>query len=405
MEIGLEIPQGGGSLGAMKRHKTKYPGVFFREADRVGETGVERVFYIVFKKNGKVYEEKVGRQYSDDMTPARAARIRGERIEGRRPSRKEERRQEEERKRTEEGRWTFSRLWDEYRRSHPHIKGLAKDEDRFNRYLREPFGDKEPSQLVPLDVDRIRLGLSKTLKPATVRNVLELFRRLVNFGVKKHLCPGISFTICMPRVNNQKTEMLTPEEIHTFLQVLDLEPNIQVANMLRLMLFTGMRPGEVYKLRWEDIDFDRGTIILRDPKSGRDEMIPLNSMTRQILIDHPKLDESAYVFPGAKGGPRKSAYNAAVRIKKEAGLPDDFRPQYGLRHVFATELASSGEVELYHLQKLLTHKSPQMTQRYAHLRDEALKKASELVGRMTDPNKHKRRLGETLNRESDENGM
>jgi integrase len=43
-------------------------------------------------------------------------------------------------------------------------------------------------------------------------------------------------------------------------------------------------------------------------------------------------------------------------------------------------LASSGKVDLYTLQKLLTHKSPAMTQRYAHLRDEALKKASALAG-------------------------
>jgi integrase len=43
-------------------------------------------------------------------------------------------------------------------------------------------------------------------------------------------------------------------------------------------------------------------------------------------------------------------------------------------------LASSGQVDMYTLQKLLTHKSPQMTQRYAHLRDDALKRASELAG-------------------------
>jgi integrase len=43
-------------------------------------------------------------------------------------------------------------------------------------------------------------------------------------------------------------------------------------------------------------------------------------------------------------------------------------------------LASSGEVDMYTLQKLLTHKTPQMTQRYAHLRDETLKKASNLAG-------------------------
>ena len=53
---------------------------------------------------------------------------------------------------------------------------------------------------------------------------------------------------------------------------------------------------------------------------------------------------------------------------------------HGLRHVYASMLASSGQVDLYTLQKLLTHKSPAMTQRYAHLRDEALRQASDLAG-------------------------
>ena len=49
---------------------------------------------------------------------------------------------------------------------------------------------------------------------------------------------------------------------------------------------------------------------------------------------------------------------------------------HGLRHVYASMLASSGKVDMYQLQKLLTHKDSRMTQRYAHLRDEALKRAS-----------------------------
>lgn len=70
------------------------------------------------------------------------------------------------------------------------------------------------------------------------------------------------------------------------------------------------------------------------------------------------------------------------RICDNAGLPKDFRPMHGLRHVFASTLASSGQVDLYTLQKLLTHKTPAMVQRYAHLRDDAMMKASEVVGDM-----------------------
>ena len=50
--------------------------------------GTEKVFYIVFKKEAKVFEEKVGRQFADNMTDAKAAGIRAERNEGKRASRK-----------------------------------------------------------------------------------------------------------------------------------------------------------------------------------------------------------------------------------------------------------------------------------------------------------------------------
>jgi integrase len=68
------------------------------------------------------------------------------------------------------------------------------------------------------------------------------------------------------------------------------------------------------------------------------------------------------------------------RIRTAAQLPEGFRPLHGLRHVFASMLASSGAVDMFTLQKLLTHKSPMMTQRYAHLRDDTMRRASELAG-------------------------
>ena len=64
---------------------------------------------------------------------------------------------------------------------------------------------------------------------------------------------------------------------------------------------------------------------------------------------------------------------------KQPGITKKFRPMHGLRHHFASALASSGKVDLYSLQKLLTHKTPSMTQRYAHLRDDALRRASDVA--------------------------
>ncbi len=150
-----------------------------------------------------------------------------------------------------------------------------------------------------------------------------------------------------------------------------------------MALYTGMRRGEMFKLRWNDVKFDQSFIHLRDPKPGPDQKIPLNDPARELLKNHPKISE--FVFPGRGGRQRVEITRGVNVIKEAAGLPKDFRPLHGLRHVYASMLASSGEVDMYTLQKLLTHKSPLMTQRgYAHLRDDALKRASKLAGRLIE---------------------
>ncbi len=83
------------------RTKTSYKGVFYRNANRLGKNGTERVYYVVFKKNRKVFEEKVGRQYADNMTSSKAAMIRAQIVDGKRPSRREMREHEQLRKETE----------------------------------------------------------------------------------------------------------------------------------------------------------------------------------------------------------------------------------------------------------------------------------------------------------------
>lgn len=134
----------------------------------------------------------------------------------------------------------------------------------------------------------------------------------------------------------------------------------------------------MFKLKWNDIDFQRGFIAIKNPKGGVSQKIPLNEQARQILENHPRTAENVFVRPD--GEPFTDIRRRVNPIKEAAGIPGDFRALHGLRHTYASMLASSGKVDLYTLQKLLTHKSPIMTQRYAHLRDEALIKASTLAG-------------------------
>jgi integrase len=364
-------------MSSMKRERTKYQNVFFVRG--TGANGQpEKIFYIRYRRAGKQIEEKVGREFADDMSAARANAIMADRVRGKELS-NEARRQEE---RNEA--WTFAKLWAEYKQTHQ-LKGLAQDESRYKTYLEGVFGQKEPKDLVPLDIDRIKRVQLKEKSPQTVKNVLSLLRRIARFGEKRNLCPALPFQLEMPKnINNIVTEDLTDDQLARLLQALDEDPDIHATGMIKLCLCTGLRRSELLRLQWSHLDFMRGFIKIKDPKGGPDQTIPMNDSARRILEEHPFTEGSLYVFPGRDGKQKVDPRKALNRIKKAAGLPEDFRPLHGLRHCFASNLASSGQVDLYTLQKLLTHKSPQMTQRYSHLRDEALRKASNLAGELVN---------------------
>jgi integrase len=337
----------------------------------------ERIYYIRYRKDGKAIEEKVGRQFVDDMTPARAALIRATRIQKNELSNEEQREAERAAREAEAGRYTIARLWAEYQNQKGNYRTLKTDISNFKHL--ETLADKEPREIAKLDVDRLRLKLSKSKSSQTVKHVLVLLKRIVNFGANRGISEALKFKIEMPRLNNEKTEDLTPDELSRLLDAISKADCLQAANLMRMALFTGMRRGELFRLQWTDLDFDRGFIHLRDTKGGKDQIIPMNAEARKILQGHERT-ESAFVFPGRSGQKRVDIKKTVNRIKDAAGLPKEFRALHGLRHVYASMLASSGQVDMYTLQKLLTHKSPQMTQRYAHLRDESLRAASELAG-------------------------
>lgn len=379
-----------------ERFKTGYPGVYYVEGANKVNGKPEKIYYIIYRNDGKLVEEKAGRQKRDDMTPARASMIRSMRIDGDQQSNKERREQEEVERKEREERPTITRLWEAYEGQKTSYKGRLPDKSRYQKYLKPEFGDKVPAEILTLDVDRLRLRLLKKEKksPQTVKLVLSLLKRLINFGVKKGLCPmpdPSKLSIEIPQVYNIKTEDLSADQLKALLKAIDEDSNIDVARMMKLALFTGMRRGELFRLKWKDLDFERGFILLDDPKGGVSQKIPMMAAARELLESHNRT--SPYVFPGKNGARRKDVRTPVNRIKERAGLPEDFRPLHGLRHAYASMLASSGKVDMYTLQKLLTHKSPQMTQRYAHLHDQALKQAANvaediITDAMQDDEKH-----------------
>ncbi|MBW2670734.1 MAG: site-specific integrase, partial [Deltaproteobacteria bacterium] len=167
-------------------------------------------------------------------------------------------------------------------------KARGVDKGRYENYLKVPFGAKEPKDILPLDVDRLRIKLLKKRAPQTVKHILNLLTWIINFGVKKNLCEGISFHIQKPTVSNLQTEDLSEDQLKKLLEAIEKDSNTQIKNLMKMVLFTGVRRGELFKLKWKHIDFDRGFISLIDPKGGPEQKIPLNDEARELLSSHPK---------------------------------------------------------------------------------------------------------------------
>jgi integrase len=149
----------------------------------------------------------------------------------------------------------------------------------------------------------------------------------------------------------------------------------EVTNAIRLLLFTGCRLREILNLRWVEVDLERGLLHLPDSKTGRKTVV-LNTAALDILSAMPRQD--SYVVPSERRGqPRHDLKRPWDHIRSAAGL-DDVR-LHDLRHTHASFGVASG-LGLPIIGRLLGHSSPLTTARYAHLADDPVRRASDIIG-------------------------
>lgn len=137
--------------------------------------------------------------------------------------------------------------------------------------------------------------------------------------------------------------------------------------MVLLALNTGMRKGELFNLKWSDIDLNLKLLTVegRTAKSSNTRHIPLNREASQILKKMYRQNNDGYVFKNSKTGEKFTDVKKAwSKLKQDARL-NNFR-FHDLRHSFASKLVAEG-VDLYTVKELLGHSTIQMTERYAHL--------------------------------------
>jgi integrase/recombinase XerD len=166
-------------------------------------------------------------------------------------------------------------------------------------------------------------------------------------------------------VKNERLRFLTRSEWGTLRDALE-EPLRSIAE---ISVLRGMRCGEILTLEWRDLDFNQDLITIRNPKGGQRRVIPMEG-ARDVFLRQSKFGR--IVFPTRTGNFHR-VDNLTKRVNqsaKEAGLHDF--TFHDLRHTFASWYVQRCG-DMYRLQRILGHKGPAMTQRYAHLRVEDLR--------------------------------
>ena len=239
----------------------------------------------------------------------------------------------------------------------------------------------------PLPLDRITSAAvhrwfdeySRTA-PGGANCVLSVLRNILNQAVDAgHIKSSPAQTVRRnprPRL----TRFLSREEVRRLHRALDRHVDARPAwarqaDIIRLLLLTGCRRGEIVTLRWQDIEGD--TLKIADGKTGA-RTVYLSAPARAILERQPP-SGSTYVFPSPfdPGRPLWPGLPLWRKVRKEAGI-EDVRI-HDLRHTVASHAVLHG-IPLPAVSRLLGHKQPSMTLRYAHVGDRETEAAAERIG-------------------------
>ncbi len=274
---------------------------------------------------------------------------------------------------------TFEELMVRYLTDHAAKKSEPRHYHGYAKRLTAFFGGRTLAEITPkLIADYKARRYAAGLKPASINRELASLKKAFNLAVREwEWCRENPVSkVSMERENNQRDRWLSVEEEARLLQ--GCAPWLQ--ELVTFALHTGMRMGEILELTWRGVDVSRRTVTVFRSKNGERRTIPVNQTVLFVLKEKATLRSlktdlvfCSKVFTSMESGHLRRSFRLAL---SKARI-DDFH-FHDLRHTFATRLVQAG-VDLYKVQRLLGHKSPIMTQRYAHHYPESLREGVEIL--------------------------
>ena len=290
--------------------------------------------------------------------------------------------------------WSVKELVAEFRVSYfPNLSLVTRGHynDHFDRFVLPEMGKARVADLAAADILRFFRAVEARCRilngdvvvrsgKTTANRVIATLSSLLSESVRLGLRTDNPCRAVRRYPEARRERFLSEQETARLLVACDNSKHVLVANLIRLLVFTGARRGETMTAKWGEFDLIAGvwTKPSHHTKQKRTHSVPLSqaalAFLRDMQAERGQVEANDWVFPGAKRDTHLVSPKRSVRsIFEEAGLSDDVC-LHTLRHSFAARVVGAGH-GLHATGKLLGHTQAATTHRYAHLEHDAQKRA------------------------------
>ncbi len=262
-------------------------------------------------------------------------------------------------------------LWERYfAYAKAHKRSWQRDEQMYGN-LQKVLGTATLENVTALRVEEFQQRRAQEVSPATVNRETALLKHMFNMAERWGLYRGanpVRWVKFLPE-NNLQFRTLSEDEEQ---QLLAASPPY-LRELILFAVNTGLRCGDIFDLKWQEVDLESKRIALIMGKTRHALEVPLNENAFGILSQKRAVMHGPYVFYNPATGDRysdlKAGFKAALNRAKLSGIT-----WHTLRHTFASRLTCSG-ADLVTVKELLGHSTVTLTMRYAHTNHETKARA------------------------------
>ena len=281
--------------------------------------------------------------------------------------------------------------------AHKKASTLYVDRGRIERHINPLLGRKRVDTVTRADCERflksVADGITATDEktksrgraivsggPITANRALGLLGAIMTFAVNRGFRPDNPVHGVRKFRENRRDRFLSQEELSrlgaALVQVESAGGNPVALSVIRALVLTACRKGEILGLQWSQVSFEQGCLLLPDSKTGT-KVVVLGAPALLLLSTLPHIQGNPFCFPGSKEGMGLVGIPKIwERVRALADLGDV--TLHGLRHAFASVGVNSG-LSLPVVGALLGHSGEAMTARYGHLASDPIRQAADKI--------------------------